>query len=181
METPTVRGATTDGHGGLLDAATLDAFVRAHHERLAGLARLVCLDAQDASDAMQAAFEQAWRRRASLRDTSAIRPWLDRIVVREAIRQDRRRRSSLGRFFGGPREVTVGYVDRHAEHAVAMSELRIAYEALPADQRAAIALHLHLGYSVAETAEIVGAPVETVRSRLRLGRERLRRQLEDAS
>ena len=72
-------------------------------------------------------------------------------------------------------------VDGRAGHAHALTELRLAYEMLPADQRAAIALHLHLGYSVAETADIVGAPVETVRSRLRLGRERLRRQLEDAS
>jgi RNA polymerase sigma-70 factor (ECF subfamily) len=181
METPRIRGNAADGQGAVLDAATLDAFVRAHHQRLTSLARLVCLDAQDAADAIQAAFEQAWRRRSSLQDIGAIRPWLDRIVVREAIRQDRRRRSPLARFFGGPREVPLGYVDRHAEHALAMSELRIAYEALPADQRAAIALHLHLGYSVAETAEIVGAPIETVRSRLRLGRERLRRQLEEAS
>ena len=60
-----------------------------------------------------------------------------------------------------------------------MTELRIAYESLPADQRAAVALHLHYGYSVAETADIVGAPVETVRSRLRLGRERIRQALED--
>jgi len=43
-----------------------------------------------------------------------------------------------------------------------------------------IALHLYAGYSVVETAEAVGAPVETVRSRLRLARERMRRQLEEA-
>ena len=176
-----IRGEATGGQGAVLDAETLDAFVRAHHERLASLARLVCFDQQDAADVIQAAFEQAWRRRSSIHDTAALRPWLDKIVVREAIRQDRRRRSPLARFFGGPREVPVEFVDRHAQGALAMSELRIAYEALPADQRAAIALHLHLGYSVVETADIVGAPVETVRSRLRLGRERLRRQLEEAS
>jgi len=48
---------------------------------------------------------------------------------------------------------------------------------LPADQRAVVALHLHLGYSIAETAEVVGAPPETVRSRLRLARQRLRHAL----
>ena len=179
METSTAR-RDAGGQGAELDAQTLDAFVRAHHRRLTALARLVCLDATEAADAVQAAFEQAWRRRASLRDPDALRPWLDRIVVREAIRGDRRRRGPLARFFGGPREVPPEVVDGRAGHAHALTELRLAYEMLPADQRAAIALHLHLGYSVAETADIVGAPVETVRSRLRLGRERLRRQLEDA-
>jgi DNA-directed RNA polymerase specialized sigma24 family protein len=33
---------------------------------------------------------------------------------------------------------------------------------------------LYAGYTVQETADIVGAPLETVRSRLRLARERLR-------
>ena len=72
-----------------LDEATLDAFVRTHHARLTGLARLVCRDSTDAGDAVQSAFEQAWRHRGSLREPDALRAWLDRIVVREAIRQDR--------------------------------------------------------------------------------------------
>jgi RNA polymerase sigma-70 factor (ECF subfamily) len=165
--------------GAVLDEATLDAFVRQHHERLLGLARLVCLDAVDAGDAVQAACEQAWRSRRSLADTTRLRPWLDRIVVRESIRIDRRRRSPLARFFGGPREIPADLVDPRAALDPTMTAVRLAYERLPADQRAAIGLHLHLGYSVAETATIVGAPVETVRSRLRIGRERIRQALED--
>jgi DNA-directed RNA polymerase specialized sigma24 family protein len=43
-----------------------------------------------------------------------------------------------------------------------------------------VALHLYAGHSVAETADIVGAPLETVRSRLRLARERLRHALEES-
>ena len=127
---------------------------------------------------MQAALEQAWRQRASLRDALALRAWLDRIVVREAIRLDRRRRSPLARFFGGhgrsrlARSTTA--LPPHASLA-----LRLAFEGLPANQRAAIALHLHYGYPVAETARLVDAPVETVRSRIRAGRELLRHALED--
>jgi RNA polymerase sigma-70 factor (ECF subfamily) len=60
-----------------------------------------------------------------------------------------------------------------------MVALGVAFGSLPADQRIVIALHLHLGYSVAETAELVRAPPETVRSRLRVGRERLRKALEE--
>jgi RNA polymerase sigma-70 factor (ECF subfamily) len=48
---------------------------------------------------------------------------------------------------------------------------------LSADHRAVIALHLHAGYSVEETARVLQVPVDTVRSRLRAARERLRREL----
>ncbi len=48
------------------------------------------------------------------------------------------------------------------------------------DQRVALVLHLYAGYTVEETASIVGAPIETVRARLRRGRARLRSQLGEA-
>jgi RNA polymerase sigma-70 factor (ECF subfamily) len=175
--TRTEAAATALEHA--LDEATLDGFVRQHRDRLIQLARLVCLDQSDAGDAVQAAFEQAWRHRAALDDRGRLRPWLDRIVVREAIRIDRRRRSPLARFFGGPREIPPELVDARATPDPTMTAVRIAYEQLPADQRAVIALHLHLGYTIAETATIVGAPLETVRSRLRHGRERIRQALEE--
>jgi RNA polymerase sigma-70 factor, ECF subfamily len=163
----------------VLDATAMDLFVREHHDRLVRLARLVCLDVSEAADAVQAALEQAWRRRDGLRDVAGLRSWLDRIVVREAIRLDRRRRSPLARFFGGPAEIAPDVVDGRAMPDPTMIALRIAFERLPADQRVAVALHLHLGYSVAETADLVGAPAETVRSRLRVGRDRLRAALEE--
>jgi RNA polymerase sigma-70 factor (ECF subfamily) len=102
---------------------------------------------------------------------------MDRIVVREAIRMDRRHRSPLYRLFIAPdvREI----VDGRAGPSVSAADLRVSFEALPAEQRAVLVLHLHYGYSVAETAALVEAPLETVRSRLRLGRERLRTSLGD--
>src|SRR5262245_54514849 len=129
MDGSTAREGTVQGRDVLLDEATLDAFVRAHHERLTALARLVCRDASEAGDAVQSAFEQAWRRRASLRDPDALRSWLDRIVVREAIRQDRRHRSPLGRLFAEPREIPSDAIDPRPGHNVAMADLRTAYEA----------------------------------------------------
>src|SRR6186997_2604333 len=66
--------------------AELHDFVFEHHGRLIRLAALVTRSVDDAEDAVQAAFERAWRHRATLTDPSRLRPWLDRIVVREAIR-----------------------------------------------------------------------------------------------
>src|SRR5687767_2420299 len=64
----------------------LEAFFAEHYDRLVRLAGLICHAASSTEDAVQAAMEQAWRRRATLRDATRIRPWLDQIVVREAIR-----------------------------------------------------------------------------------------------
>lgn len=153
---------------------TLEAFVRAHYPRLIRLAGLVTRDADQAQDAVQAALERAWRKRDDVRDETRLRPWLDRIVVREAIRQTARR-GIFGRF---RQESTdwVEYPSSIPEPAEAII-LRDAIGRLSPDHRAVIALHLHEGYSVEETANILGIPLDTVRSRLRAARERLRRDL----
>ena len=165
--------------GELLDRDLVD-FVSRHQPRLVRLAALVCHNVADAEDAVQAGLEQAWRRRQTLRDPEKLSAWLDRIIVREAIRLDRRDASFISRLFPGPREIAVGPVDLTdgvGSSVTGRDALRIAFDALPAAQRAVVALHLYAGYSMPETAEIVGASLETTRSRLRLARKRLRAQL----
>jgi RNA polymerase sigma-70 factor (ECF subfamily) len=165
--------ATTD--------AALETLVADHYERLLRLARLICRDASDAADAVQAGLEQGWRRRADLRSDAAARAWLDRIVVREAIRVARSRRTWWARLLhSDERAAWIEPSDIRATVGVERAALRAALAELSPEQRAVVGLHLHAGYSVAETAILVGAPEETVRSRLRLARQRLRRALEVA-
>jgi RNA polymerase sigma-70 factor (ECF subfamily) len=166
--------------GDALVEAELAEFVREHYPRLIRLAGQICREPRDASDAVQNALEQAWRRRATLRDRRAVRPWLDRTVVREAIRMNPRPRSLLSHVIPGPREIDLSQTvaDPRARHEGDV-ELRIAFDALGLDQRVALVLHLYAGYTVEETASMVGAPIETVRARLRRGRERLRTLLGD--
>ena len=161
-------------------------FVAEHYPRLIRLAGLICRDAIDSEDAVQAGLERAWRRRDSLEDPGRLGAWLDRIVVREAIRLGRDRRSlrqRLERMLGDHDDIEIRIQRAEPDPGAAVTSraaLRHAFESLPAAQRAVVALHLYLGYSLAETADIVGAPLETVRSRLRLAREQLRFQLGEA-
>ena len=160
--------------------AALAQLVADHYRRLLRLARLVCRDASDAADAVQVGLEQAWRHRSSLRESAAAKAWLDRIVVREAVRLARSRRSWFARILNHEAELTwLEPVDSSAEPGIERTLLRGAFAKLSPEQRAVVALHLHAGYSVAETAEIVAAPQETVRSRLRLAKAQLRRELEE--
>lgn len=65
---------------------------------------------------------------------------------------------------------------------LAASRRRAAFRALlddlPEEQAEALALRFMIGWSLAEMAEATGAPLNTVRSRLRLGKEALRRRIE---
>jgi len=165
---------------GRADAA-IAAFVTEHYDRLLGLARLICRDTADAADAVQIGLEQAWRGRSGLRDETRLRPWLDRIVTREAVRISKSRQSWFSRVFTPRPDVKwIEPADRTASEPPTFVALRAAFRTLSPEQRAVVGLHIHLGYSVAETAAIVGTPDETVRSRLRLAKERLRSQLEEA-
>ncbi len=148
-------------------ADELETFVTEHYGRLIRLAGLVCHDLHEAEDAVQAALERAWRRRGTLADPERMRPWLDRIVVNEAIRSKSRPRPTVVDL-----ATTVG-----PSRADEWAALREAFRQLSNEQRAVVVLHLYAGYSLADTAELVGAPLETVRSRLRLARQHLRQLL----
>lgn len=161
--------------------AAIAAFVAEHYDRLLRVARLVCRDMADAADAVQVGLEQAWRKRAALRDDTRLRPWLDRIITREAVRISKSRQSWFGRLFTPRPDVKwIEPSDQKASEPQTFVALRAAFLRLSPEQRAVVALHMHLGYSIAETAAIVGAPDETVRSRLRLAKQRLRRELEES-
>jgi RNA polymerase sigma-70 factor (ECF subfamily) len=166
------------GVGGTrLAMESLEAFVSEHYSRLVRLAGLVTRDVDQAQDAVQAALERAWRKREQA-NADSVRPWLDRIVVREAIRQ------AQGRNRLAPwRHDPTDWIDMPANtpEPAELAVLREALGRLSPDHRAVIALHLYAGYSVDETARILQVPFDTVRSRLRAARERLRRELGEAS
>lgn len=147
-------------------SAMLADFVSAHYARLIRLAVLVSRSVDEAEDAVQTALERAWRRRETLQDRDRLRPWLDRIVVREAIRASQRRRPQTL----SDRTPTPVMPDA----SPTMAAVHLALDELSAEQRAAVVLHLYLGYPVSDTAAALDVPTETVRSRLRVARDRLR-------
>ena len=154
---------------------SLNALVAGHYERLIRLAGLICRDRADTQDVVQIALARAWRHLGALRDVERVRPWIDRIVVREAIRMEHSRTARLS-WIVRPQatEIALGHPTNDRDLV-----LRDAYRNLPTHQRAAIALHYFAGYSVAEVASLTDVPIETARSRLRLGRARLHAALGD--
>ena len=135
-----------------------------------------------AEDVVQEAFLSIWRSGARYdRARGSVRTWVLGIVHHRAIDalrrssvHDKRRASDEGieeRFES--RERTEGEVARREEAAT----VRSAMDTLPADQSHVIELAYFGGFTHTEIAEMLGAPVGTVKGRMRLGLEKLRNQL----
>jgi RNA polymerase sigma-70 factor (ECF subfamily) len=184
MESITGRGTATDA-GMATSAADLERFVTDHYGRLIGLAALVCGDVGSADDIVQSALERAWRARHTLRAEDRTRPWLDRIVVREAARERRGRLRWLDRIVASPAvtelpiEPAADLRDAKATRFTDRAAMRIAFADLSRPQRAVVVLTVYAGYSIDEAAALLGVPRDTVRSRLRSARTRLREALEE--
>ncbi len=137
-------------------------------------------DATRADDLTQETYLRAWKGLRNFRGESSARTWLLGVannVVSDHIRTSARRTGLLQRW--GMRDVRS--LDVGDDHMVNASELGVPgrndmaeiLAALPADVRVAFVLTQIIGTSYAETAEICGCPVGTVRSRVFRARELL--------
>ncbi len=113
----------------------------------------------------------AWERIGSLRDPAALRPWLLRIAARHALGRRRRARNDEGLLEGIGSAIS-GAVD---PERIALAE---ALDGLPPRMRACLSLHYYAGFSVAETATILGISPNTAKFHLKRGLTRLRAALD---
>lgn len=148
---------------------------RRHHHRLYQLARRTTSTSEDAEDALQEAMLSAHRTAASFRRDAAVGSWLHRIVVNACLDRLRRDRAAPTTPLAGDAP-PVGDDTARVETSIVVHR---ALTRLPAEQRAAVVAVDMLGYSVADTAALLGVPVGTVKSRCARGRARLAALLAD--
>jgi RNA polymerase sigma-70 factor (ECF subfamily) len=155
------------------DPGAFEELVRRHQDRMWAVALRTSRDRDEAADALQDALISAYRAAGSFRGESAVTTWLHRIVVNACLDRMRRRRAraTVPLPEEGPGE-PVEVRDRVAERDTRMV-VEDALGQLPVEQRAAIVLVDIEGYSVADTAAMLGVAVGTVKSRCARGRARL--------
>ncbi|HKI39587.1 MAG TPA: RNA polymerase sigma factor SigM [Mycobacterium sp.] len=141
---------------------------RRHQRRLHRLARLTTRTREDAEDALQDAMLSAHRGAGSFRHDAAVGSWLYRIVVNACL--DRLRRTKARPT--APLEDVYPVADRTAQVDTAITVQR-ALMRLPVEQRAAVVAVDMQGYSVADTAALLGVAEGTVKSRCARARVRL--------
>jgi RNA polymerase sigma-70 factor (sigma-E family) len=152
------------------DSASFAAVFNAHHRQAVRLAYLLTSDPHQAEDIVAEAFAKVYVRwqRGDVRDVGA---YLRRAVANEANSKLRRRyleRREAQRRAGDERGVrTVD--DDAADH----DQVWQAIQRLPDRQRKAVVLRYYEDLSEAETAEILGCSVGTVKSQVSRGLTRM--------
>jgi RNA polymerase sigma-70 factor (ECF subfamily) len=147
------------------------------------LAYRICGTRASAEEVVQEVFLALWRSAERYdRTRGSVRTWVLGIVhnraidaLRRSVVHDRRRASDEGieERLEAPQRT-----EEEVAHRDEAREIRAALGALPEEQSRVIELAYFGGFTHTEIAEMLGAPVGTIKGRMRLGLEKLRRTLD---
>lgn len=164
------------------DEAAVRLVTAANNQRLFRAAWSILKDRAEAEDAVQSAYLNAFASVHSFEGRSTLSTWLTRIAINEALGRARslqRRRAAL-------EAQGIAMLDDHRQPAppdemMARQQLRamieVAVGALPDIFRPVFVLRDVEGLSTEETAEALGIPVATVKTRLLRARRNLQQLL----
>jgi len=156
--------------------------MRRYNQRIFRTVRSILRDDDEAVDVMQEAYLNAYAHLKDFAGRSQFSTWLTRIAVHEAFARLRRRRrfqpieeSDDEDMMAAPSPLP----DDRASDGELRQLLEQAVDTLPDTFRTTFMLRAVEHLSVAETAEILGIPEETVKTRHHRARERLQTTLTD--
>lgn len=162
---------------------------------LYGTALRLTANRADAEDLVAEAVARAWEALPALRDRRVFERWIRRILTNVYISGWRRRQAhpeatlpdedapegeldfSLYRRLHQPFLLWWGTPEHAFLNKLLRRDIERAFDALPEPYRVVVVLVEIHGWSYAETAECLGLPIGTVRSRLARARGRLQRAL----
>lgn len=160
-----------------LTELAFEALVAADTRRLYTISLSILRDEGEAEDAVQETLLKAWRSWPSISDSDHLARWLTRVCVNHCT-SIRRRLRARG---GAPLELfeTAG-ASGDQSSAAEIIDVDRAYRCLSIRQRAAITLNYGYGYSVEESADLMGCRPGTVRTHVARGLASMRKELGDA-
>ena len=159
------------------DQAAFGVLVERHGGTVRRVALSILRDEHDADDAAQDGLVAAWRALERFDASRPFRPWLMRIVVNAARDLARRRAVRQTELLSSDAPAAAAGPEQEAGRVLLRERLRRALGTLPERQRLVVTLFDAEGFSHAEIADLVGAPVGTVRSELFHARRALREEL----
>ncbi len=158
-----------------------DSFAKVYEQVAGDLYRVALYslgNTHDAQDAVSETFIEAYKGIKNLRDENSFQPWIMRIL---SIRCKRK----VGQYITKRNEMDIDdFLDLSEEgdsvegRSTEKIALLQALNSLSAQERQIVALVVIQGYTVRETAEILGAPQGTVSSKLHRTLKKLRAKLE---
>lgn len=136
-------------------------------------ARALARDTEAANDLVQETVASALRHWDKWRGDGALRAWLFTILRHRHI-ENARKQSRWSKITVQDTEAAEAQAGPDALDPIYVRDIAAAFADLPSEQRETLFLVAVEGMSYAETAEMTGAPVGTVMSRLARARRHLR-------
>ncbi|MFN8449217.1 MAG: sigma-70 family RNA polymerase sigma factor [Anaerolineae bacterium] len=154
------------------DAEAFDQLYRRHHGYLMAYLLRVVKDRAAAEDALQNLMLAVWRGAGGFRRLSLVRTWMVAIARRQSLKALRARDNlplDENAFASGD-DLAAAQADRDR-----IERLRAALPKLPAYEREVLELVYDRDMTLAQAADQLGIPVNTVKSRLYRARANLRK------
>lgn len=156
------------------ERALYEVLVRRHNTRLYRAARAILRDESEVEDVMQEAYVQAFAHLAQFRAEARFSTWLTRIAVHEAFARRRRAQRQTPMEEPAIASLDSSTPERQAGAHEIASLVERAIDQLPDSFREVLVLRTLEEMSVAETAEVLDIPEDTVKTRLFRARGLLR-------
>ncbi len=164
------------------DLDAYEAFFERHRAAVYRTALAITGDSQLAEEVLQDTFVRAYERRDTLREDVSPVPWLCRVALnfcRTRLARPKTRWEPITDAVVRLVHDTAARPDEQVERMELREIVRDGIMALSPRHQAVVVLYYLHGLSLQETAEILGLPVGTVKSRLHYGLEALRTRLGD--
>ncbi len=163
------------------DKDALECFYERFSTQVFSLARYMLKDEAIAEEITQDVFLAVWQKASTFKaNRGSPKGWLMSIAhhrVIDHVRSAKRARASMDRMAQEMASLEKLYQVRTEDEAfksIERQEIAKALEGIPEAQRTAILMSYYQGYSQSEIAEILDQPLGTVKTRIRLGMQKLR-------
>ena len=155
----------------------MDQYIRKYGKRLYGLCMTLCADKHEADDLYQDTWVKVLKRFDTYDPSRDFEPWLTRLCVNTY--RDRLRRLSRSPFlnFSSNETKEAFLLTATAPEKEDYSDLYVAIDQLPDKLRLTIILFYFQDMDIEKTAQTLGIPTGTVKSRLHKARIQLKEVL----
>ncbi|MDX8541025.1 RNA polymerase sigma factor [Mesorhizobium abyssinicae] len=169
-------------------AREADAFrliIKTHNQRLYRIARGVVRNDAEAEDIVQEAYVRAFASLAAFRGDASLSTWLSRIVINEALGRLRKRKRTVAMPENPDAQIIPFPLNASDDPERTMAQRQIlalverATDSLPDVYRSVFVARVIEGFSMDETADLLGVKPETVKTRLHRARALVRKALDD--
>ena len=171
------------------DTNALEAIYDRHAQVVFNLINRIVQDRAVADEIMHDTFWTIWKNAHSYRSSGTAAAWMYRIARNRSLdelRREKARPQAVSTSSEEPEQertlvdTDALSVEDLAEHGWKRRHLRHALADIPVEQRQCLELAYFEGYSQSEIATQMGTPVGTVKTRMRIGLEKLGRILRSA-